>query len=243
MENNSLPALHHDGTGQAKIHEIFTSIQGEGIFSGKRQLFIRFFGCKTGCIFCDTHQDPENVKEYSNNDLLSAVHIKALPKTIHSVSLTGGEPLLWADFLKEFLPKLKQDEYKVYLETSGILPQELDKVIDYVDIVAMDIKLPSSTQRQAFWGEHSEFLSIAMKKQVFVKIIVTGKTTAADFGKAALLIAEKNPYVTLVIQPVTSQAGALSASEAGLEQFKAIAREHLYRVKVIPQMHKLYGIK
>jgi len=227
----------------AKVHEIFTSVQGEGVFSGKRQIFIRFFGCQTGCAFCDTYQDPDSVKEYSSNDLLSAVHIKAMPKAVHSVSLTGGEPLLWVNFLKEFLPKLKQDEYKVYLETSGILYHALGKVIDYVDIIAMDIKLPSSTQKQAFWDEHSKFLSIAMKKQVFVKIIVTGKTTAADFSKAVLLISRKNPYIALVIQPVTPLEGVLPASEVGLEQFKAIAMEHLYKVKIIPQMHKLYGIR
>jgi len=227
----------------AKIHEIFTSVQGEGVFSGKRQIFIRFFGCQTGCAFCDTHQEPDSVKEYSSADLLSAVHIKALPKAVHSVSLTGGEPLLWADFLKEFLPKLKQDEYKVYLETNGILSGALRGIIDYVDIIAMDIKLPSSTQKQAFWKEHCEFLSVAMRKQVFVKIIVTGKTTAADFGKAVLLVSGKNPYIALVIQPVTPKEGVPPVSEAALEQFKAIALEHLYKVKIIPQMHKLYGIK
>jgi organic radical activating enzyme len=228
---------------KAKVHEIFTSVQGEGVFSGKRQIFVRFFGCRTGCAFCDTHQDSESVKEYLSADLLSVIHIKAHPAAVHSVSLTGGEPLLWVNFLKEFLPKLKQDQYKVYLETNGILYRELAEIIDYVDIIAMDIKLPSSTQKQAFWEEHSEFLNISMKKQVFVKIIVTGKTTASDFSKAVLLVSRKNPYIALVIQPVTPAEGVPPVSETGLKQFRTIALEHLHKVKIIPQMHKLYGIR
>ena len=227
----------------AKIHEIFTSIQGEGIFSGKRQVFVRFFGCNIGCVFCDTYQGLQDVKDYSVDDLLSAVTMQASPQVVHSVSLTGGEPLLQTDFLKEFLPKLKQLGYKIYLETNGVLPSELPKVIDYIDIIAMDIKLPSSTQTSPFWKEHSQFLRLSMKKQVFVKIIVTAKTTAADFTNAILLVAQSDPHIALVIQPVSPQPQVSAADSGALKLFKDIANEHLNNVKIIPQMHKLYGIK
>ena len=225
----------------AKIHEIFTSIQGEGILSGKRHVFVRFFGCGFGCSFCDTPQEAHEMKEYTAEELLSAVSIKALPGSVHSVSITGGEPLLQADFLKIFLPRLKQTGYKVYLETNGALPDELAKIIDYVDIIAMDIKLPTSTLAKGLWQEHSQFLDIAMTKQVFVKIVVTDKTTASDFNRAVLLVAQKNPYIALVIQPVTDHASRVGPLI--LESFKKIAKEHILRVKVIPQMHKIYGIR
>lgn len=227
----------------AKVHEIFTSIQGEGIFSGKRQVFVRFFGCNIGCVFCDTVQSPQDVKDYSADDLLSAVNIQAMPKSVHSVSLTGGEPLLQADFLREFLPKLKQQGYKTYLETNGVLPAELLKVIDYIDIIAMDIKLPSSTETRPFWNEHSQFLKFSMREQIFVKIIVTAKTAAADFTKAVLLIAQSDPHIALVIQPVTPSPTVDAAGSDALKRFKDIASEHLNNVRIIPQMHKLYGIK
>jgi len=228
----------------AKIHEIFTSIQGEGVFSGKMQLFIRFFGCNLRCAFCDTPQNSESVKDYSVDDLLSAVCVKARPESIHSVSLTGGEPLLQADFLKDFLPKLKQLGYRVYLETNGVMHAELANVIDYIDIVSMDIKLPSSTRLpDDFWKEHSKFLEISMQKQVFVKIIVTSDTTTADFSKAVFLIAQKDPHIALAIQPASPQQNTGAVSAPSLRQFENIACEHLCRVKIIPQMHKLYGVK
>lgn len=227
----------------AGVHEIFVSIQGEGIFSGKRQIFVRFFGCNLKCVYCDTLQKPEDIRRYSKDELFSAVSAKAALESVHSVSLTGGEPLLQADFLKGFLPKLKQAGYRIYLETNGTMPQELAKIIDFVDIVAMDIKLPSSTGNMDLWKQHSEFLKIAMAKQVFVKIIVTGKTTAADLNKAVSLIAEQDPHIALVLQPVTPQSDVTAVDPLMLERFNNIASEHLRTVKVIPQMHKLYGVK
>ena len=38
-----------------KINEIFSSIQGEGLYIGSKQLFIRFCGCNLKCNYCDTN--------------------------------------------------------------------------------------------------------------------------------------------------------------------------------------------
>ncbi|MDF1532664.1 MAG: 7-carboxy-7-deazaguanine synthase QueE, partial [ANME-2 cluster archaeon] len=38
------------------LGEIFNSIQGEGIFTGMRQVFVRFQGCPLHCDYCDTPQ-------------------------------------------------------------------------------------------------------------------------------------------------------------------------------------------
>ena len=51
--------------------------------------------------------------------------------------------MLYADFLSEFLPMLT--DLKVYLETNGVLPDELRKIAPGVDIISMDIKIESST--------------------------------------------------------------------------------------------------
>ena len=58
---------------------------------------------------------------------------------------------------------------KSYLETNGTLPGELLKIIELIDIIAMDFKLPSSTGGKAYWHEHQEFLKLAMKSKVFWK--------------------------------------------------------------------------
>src|SRR5574344_1255571 len=116
-------------TNTTKISEIFTSIQGEGLYIGVKQLFIRFCGCNLHCTYCDTDKEVnENCMNFSVEDLIEYIK-KFNLKNIHSVSLTGGEPLLWADFLSEFLPKLKQEfKGKSYLETNSTLKDNLVKI-------------------------------------------------------------------------------------------------------------------
>ena len=64
---------------------------------------------------------------------------------IFTVSLTGGEPLFSVEFLEAFLPLLKAAGHRIYLETNGTLPDNLTRVIEYVDVISADIKLESST--------------------------------------------------------------------------------------------------
>ena len=103
------------------IKEIFQSIQGEGIYIGTNQLFIRFSRCNLNCGYCDT-DFKSDLKEYTKDELVKIVNAY---KNIHSISLTGGEPLIETDFLVEFLPLIK---HKIYLETNGVLFEQLKKL-------------------------------------------------------------------------------------------------------------------
>lgn len=87
---------------KGQITEIFSSIQGEGIFVGAKQIFVRFDKCNLSCAFCDERDRPDP-EEYGPDKLMQ--EIKALEESKgphHSVSFTGGEPLLYCDFLKVF---------------------------------------------------------------------------------------------------------------------------------------------
>src|SRR3989338_5998896 len=189
---------------KADIIEIFSSIQGEGIFVGAKQIFIRFKDCNLSCSFCDERTRGKTYKSYTPLELINEVIFIELSKgPHHSVSLTGGEPLLYSSFLKDFLALLKKERLKSYLETNGTLPRQLLKIIGLVDIVAMDFKLPSSSLQRPFWDEHLEFLNIASKKKVFVKAVVTPKTLKRDVEKAASLISKANIDIPLILQPAT----------------------------------------
>ena len=80
----------------AKILEIFRSIQGEGKYAGVPQVFVRFFECNMHCVWCDTPASigdgKREYKELALEDVLKQVN--ALYDHAHSVSITGGEPLL-----------------------------------------------------------------------------------------------------------------------------------------------------
>ncbi len=229
---------------KGKIAEAFFSIQGEGIYVGIPQLFIRFAGCNLNCSYCDTSTD--NFSKYSPKELLDTIKpIIYNHPYIHSVSLTGGEPLLHADFLKEFLPLLS---YPAYLETNGTLPSQLKKVIDRIDITSMDIKLPSSTGEKSFWKTHQRFLKIASEKKVFVKIVVTPKTLISEVKRASKIVASISPKIPFIIQPVpkgsvTDNLKGKKLSNVSLLRFQKAASLELGEVRVIPQIHKILGMR
>ena len=230
---------------KAEITDIFSSVQGEGIFVGARQIFIRFKRCNMVCEFCDTPNEGI-VKEYSPTALMHEV--KALNEskfTHHSVSLTGGEPLVYTEFLKSFLPLLKKTGFKSYLETNGTLPDELESVIDFIDIVAMDFKFPSSTGARAYWKEHLKFLKIAARKKVFVKSVITTDTKKEDVEEAVKLIREVNKNIPFIMQPATPVKNFdKKPGENRLLEFLDIAlKEKIENSRVIPQMHKMLGVK
>ena len=165
---------------KGKIAEIFDSIQGEGIYLGEKQLFIRFFGCNLDCKYCDTKLN--FYKEYTPEELFK--ELKSFKDNYHSLVFTGGEPLAQKDFLKEILKLSRARGHKNYLETNGTLYSELQEVIELVDIVAMDLKLPSSTGQRQLWEEHRKFLEIAVEREVFLKSVVCFSTTEDKMVKA-----------------------------------------------------------
>ena len=222
---------------KAKIAEIFESLQGEGIYAGVKQVFVRFFGCNLSCIFCDTPL--KHFREYSP---------KALTKEIskfsdyHSLCFTGGEPLLQADFLRGFLEEFSALKKKTYLETNGTLVSELLKILDFVDIIAMDFKLPSTASCGSFWKEHEEFLKASSSKDVFVKIVASQKTKGEDIVLAANIIKRIKPDVAVVLQPHWRDVGGalLDKMESYRQEF---LKAGISKVGLFPQMHKSAGIK
>jgi organic radical activating enzyme len=221
---------------KARIAEIFSSIQGEGIYLGEKQIFVRFFGCNLNCKFCDTKLD--RFSEYEPQELFKEIEL--YQGNYHSISFTGGEPLLQKDFLAEVLKLTSKAGYKNYLETNGTLPGELESLINYLDIIAMDIKLPTSTGMGEFWGMHERFLKAAAKKEVFLKTVICASTKEEDLRKVSGLIKKVNPSVILVLQPDSQEERGLL--QAKLESFKNICAEEKITACVVPQMHKIVGV-
>jgi organic radical activating enzyme len=227
----------------AKILEIFHSIQGEGKYVGAPQVFVRFFECNMHCVWCDTPASigdgRREYKEWGLEEVLSQVN--ALYDNAHSVSITGGEPLLQTDFLKIFCQALHREGKRIYLDTNGTLPDALQEIIQDMDIIAMDIKLPSSTQQKAFWPEHEEFLKIAAQKQVFVKAVVSLNTQPEDVLKAAQLVAAVDPEILFILQPnyLDMKKGII---EECLRYQKSCAKI-LKDARILPQVHKFMKIR
>lgn len=235
------------------LSEIWLGIQGESIYVGEQQLFIRTAGCPLMCQFCDTIKalsipsycqvfglpedfilsNPVNIEQVVN--LLDQIE-----KVYPTICLTGGEPLIQVDALKCLLIGLKEKipNTRFYLETNGILYQELASIINLIDIISMDIKLPSATGLDAFWDEHSQFLKIASDLETFVKIVISNKTPLIEMEKAISIIDEIDCKIPLIIQPLNGQA---APSIQQLLEHQTLALNRLKTVRIIPQVHKLMG--
>lgn len=223
--------MEHSG----KISEIFKSIQGEGIHQGVQQIFIRLFGCNLKCKFCDTP-----LSHYQNFKVQEVLEKLSYYKDYHSVSLTGGEPLIQIDFIEHLVKQLKNKNNLVYLETNGTLADNLRRIIKYIDIIAMDFKLPSSTGLRDFWNEHEEFLIIARQKKVFVKAIISQFTAIKDILKTIEVIKKVDLNIPLVLQPQNPYESILNHN---LEKFTAICQNAKVSTIVTAQIHKKIGVK
>ena len=227
---------------KAKITEVFSSIQGEGICLGVKQIFIRFSGCNTDCVYCDEKKKTKT-SIFSAQQLLN--RIKRLNKRYgrHQwVSLTGGEPLIHSGFLKAFLPQLKKKGFKVYLETNGTLPEALNSLKKHFDIISMDIKLPSSTRQNGFWKKHHEFLKLG-KNKIFVKIVVTPGTDKKDLRRAINMVKDIDPRITFILQPATKDKSLHISTLKNTVKLADLASKDLRDIRIIPQVHKMMGIR
>jgi organic radical activating enzyme len=242
----------------ANICEIFSSLQGEGPHTGEPMTFVRFSGCSFACRWCDTPHAREALAAYRvetpprsrafvkyTNPVTPqklAEHLSFFTDPV--VSVTGGEPLEQSNFILKWLELHKGDK-KVLLETNGIYSRELRPILKVVDIISMDLKLPSSTGRGAFWNENRTFLSEAYHsgRETYVKIVVTNDTTDKDIQAAIRLVASVNKFIPVVLQPVSEVSGCAAKKDIQhVESFARLCNLWLANVSVMPQMHKEAGL-
>lgn len=223
---------------KAKVADIFFSVQGEGIYTGSPQVFVRFYGCMCRCRFCDTRLTAYD--KYTPLELYR--RIKRFTQDYHSLCLTGGEPLLQKDYLKGFLRLIKYDGITTYLETNGILVNEISELIDDIDIIAMDFKLPSSTGMVAYWPQHYEFLKVALKKDVFIKMVICSSTDPKDIdGAISLILKVGTKKIPLVLQPNFFELSRELLAKTRELQKRCL--HYLDYVRVIPQLQRIRGMK
>jgi 7-carboxy-7-deazaguanine synthase len=254
-------------TPTARLIEVFSAIQGEGLNVGTRQLFIRFAFCDLRCHFCDsTHtwnapatcrieRSPglRDFEIYPNPIelplLLDWVARQNIPHLHDTISLTGGEPLLHAPFLVKFLPQVRSlTGLPIYLETGGHRPQQLAMILSYLDSVGMDFKLPT-TSGESHWQEHKDFLRLCHHSQVevFVKIIISQNTDPTELEHAAELVASVSREIPVFLQPVTplemsaavTQMPVLAPTPDQVLNWQALMKRFIKQVRVIPQTHKM----
>ncbi|VGO14129.1 hypothetical protein PDESU_02688 [Pontiella desulfatans] len=241
------------------LSEIFSSIQGEGPYVGERHLFVRFCECHRACIYCDTitertetvliEMEPGSGKFEQIPNPLAIDQVMELvrkidgKKTNKRISLTGGAPLLQANYLQELLPQLCGDDHNIYLETAGDLPQQLKTIIEWIDVVAMDIKLSSVTREKNTFPAHWQFLKTCrdFDVEVFTKLVLSAETHEGELMEAVKGIKKAGGADTLVVIQPMSKARKTDAVPSGAQllRWQDKVSGVLPNVRVIPQTHKM----
>ena len=241
-------------TNHGYLNEVFSSFQGEGLLVGQPMTFVRFAGCNENCVWCDT----KHAKKITNEYLLeiqpgsqrfrkkqNPVSDKQFYSIIegfssHWISITGGEPLEQAPFLARVLPKLKNRN--ILLETNGMHPKQYESICEYIDMVSMDFKSPSSNS--ASFEKNLSFLNIAIKnnRKIYIKIVLDDKISVMDTKSLINAVSSINKKVPIVMQPVTTDKNTHAISNKVITNIAKEIRTDMKGVFIIPQLHKIWGI-
>jgi organic radical activating enzyme len=240
------------------VAEIFRSIQGEGPYVGVLQVFVRFSGCSLRCVYCDTARARDRSPECRLGNGPSARRIpnpvdsrelaplvRALAEEsagIHSISVTGGEPLEQGEFLRAFLGEIRGCGLAVYLETNGLFEDAARATAPLVDIVSMDIKLPSLCGGGDLFPVYRRVLPLYRDRDLFCKVVVAEGFDTREFDEAVRLVARYDPHTPFIIQPAATAAPGTGIKGEALLACYGKAAVHLDDVRVIPQCHPHLGL-
>lgn len=182
-----------------KIVEIFSSLQGEGSFSGNPTVFVRLAGCNLRCIYCDT---PGSRTDGTDTDV-SEIAREVISAGLKHVCITGGEPLLQAEELLSLLKILHESEKEISIETNGSIDF---RPFQQYSSVCMDVKCPSS-------GEKSDLsLLLHIRKSDSVKFVigtdddllyahdVIGRNIRGEIFWSPVFGADYNPMITYIMK-------------------------------------------
>jgi organic radical activating enzyme len=241
-----------ENKARARVSEIFTSIEGEGIFVGKKTLFIRFSGCHLKCRWCDTKYalPLDSGTDYQIDEIKDLI-IKELQPFTYKVNFTGGEPLLQteaviglADFIK------KQTNLKTYIESSCFDSELFSKILPYIDICKVEFKTDDSKV-----VENEEYdnlllneircleLAVESNKATYIKIVVTNSTNLESFKNLVYNISKKikpSDILGFIIQP---SFGIDQPTVNKLLDTYDIVQPMFPEVRIIPQLHKEIGAR
>ena len=160
--------------------------------------------------------------------------------------------MIWSDFLSKFMPLLN---VKYYLETNATISENIEQVLQYTDIIAADIKLPSCSGIIDSFEKHDKFFDVVRKsrvscaiekefncdnKNIFAKIVFDENITKEEIEKSVAL-AKKYDF-EIVLQPRMLDDKMTVSSKFLMSVFEKFVK--LYKnTRLIPQVHKFINVE
>lgn len=127
----------------AKVHSIetFGTVDGPGI---RYILFLQ--GCPLKCKYCHNRDtwDSSLGSTKTLDEILSQIkrYTSYFKTSNGGVTVSGGEPLLQAEFVTELFKELRKLNIHTAIDTAGSLPlnDSIKELLNYTDLVLLDIK-------------------------------------------------------------------------------------------------------
>lgn len=202
-----------------RISEIYASVQGESTHVGKPCVFVRLTGCNLRCTWCDSEFTFTGGQMRRLDEIVAEAHDFG----IHTVEVTGGEPLVQRN-APELMRRLLALGHEVLLETSGSV--SIAEVPEAVHVI-LDLKAPDSGEVAANLWSNLELLQPHHE----VKIVVASR---ADYEWARDVIAKHGIHerCPVMISPAWGQVD-LAALAGWIVEDRLPARMQLQLHKVV----------
>lgn len=117
-------------------------------FHGNMSLVIFMSKCPLACRYCHNVELLEDSTEKSLEEIKEEIDSSA--DFLDAIVISGGEPLVQTDDVIEILKYVRQIGLKTKLDTSGIYPDKIKKILDLdlLDYVSLDVKTTFSKYRK-----------------------------------------------------------------------------------------------
>lgn len=150
-------------TCKGRIHavESFGSVDGPGL----RYIFF-LQGCPLRCQYCHnpaTWSRQGGIELTAEKALEKALRYKPYWKNNGGITVSGGEPLLQAEFVCELFTLAKEKNISTCLDTSGVLFsrksenfRQIQKLLKVTDLVLLDLKHIDKAKHRTLTGQSNE---------------------------------------------------------------------------------------
>lgn len=171
----------------AALAGVPAGLQGQGIWAGRRQIFVRFAA------------EGETATMYTADALASEIRRGTSRSAFHSISISGRDPLSNADYICAAFDKLSPT-IPVMLDCDGQRPAEIDQLKGFVTITQVTLDGPTLEAQSDRAFESLRVAGKAGMQQALV-MIVDERTTDAHVLRMVERVHATSESTMIVVHP------------------------------------------